>query len=91
MTATLVRMDWHSPERLQNLAFVIDSDGKILGSQTKNQLDPSEDNIWIAGTERQLFEVKGVKFGITVCHEGFRYPESVWWAAQNNYYKTIQF
>lgn len=23
----------------------------------------------------------GVKFGITICHEGFRYPESVRWAA----------
>ncbi|MGV8135278.1 MAG: carbon-nitrogen hydrolase family protein [Mangrovibacterium sp.] len=81
--AVIIPMDWHNPEGLQNLAFVIDSDGKVLGHQTKNQLDPSEDTIWIAGTERQLFEVKGVKFGITICHEGFRYPESVRWAAQN--------
>jgi predicted amidohydrolase len=30
-----------------------------------------------------LFEVNGLKFGITICHEGFRYPESVRWAARN--------
>jgi predicted amidohydrolase len=57
--------------------------GEPLGYQTKNQLDPSEDNIWIAGTERSLFEADGLKFGITICHEGFRYPESVRWAARN--------
>ena len=27
--------------------------------------------------------MNGVKFGITICHEGFRYPESVRWAAIN--------
>lgn len=81
--AIIIPMDWHSPSGLQNLAFVISSEGKILGHQTKNQLDPSEDNIWIPGTERQIFEISGVKFGISICHEGFRYPESVRWAAQN--------
>jgi predicted amidohydrolase len=80
--AIIVPMDWHGPNGLLNLAFVISSQGEILGRQTKNQLDPSEDNIWVPGTERQLFEVAGLKFGITICHEGFRYPESVRWAAQ---------
>jgi predicted amidohydrolase len=32
-------------------------------------------------TERKIFEINSVKFGITICHEGFRYPESVRWAA----------
>lgn len=81
--ALILPMDWHSPEGLQNLAFVISSNGEILGHQTKNQLDPSEDDIWIAGTRRQLFEISGIKFGISICHEGFRYPESVRWAAQH--------
>lgn len=80
--AVILPMDWHSPEGLQNLAFVISSEGKILGHQTKNQLDPSEDEIWVPGTKRQVFEVNGLKFGISICHEGFRYPESVRWAAQ---------
>ena len=30
---------------------------------------------------RRLFEVDGVPFGIAICHEGWRYPESVRWAA----------
>jgi predicted amidohydrolase len=82
-TAIIIPMDWHNEAGLQNLAFVISAGGEILGYQTKNQLDPTEDDIWIPGTERQLFEIKGVKFGITICHEGFRYPESVRWAARN--------
>lgn len=80
--AIIVPMDWHHTEGLINVAHVISNTGEILGYQTKNQLDPSEDNIWIPGTERNIFEVNGLKFGITICHEGFRYPESVRWAAQ---------
>jgi len=81
--AIIVPMDWHHPEGLLNLAYVISGTGEILGYQTKNQLDPSEDDLWIPGTERSIFEVNGVKFGISICHEGFRYPESVRWAAQH--------
>jgi len=81
--AIIVPMDWYVDDKLVNLAHVISANGEVLGYQTKNQLDPSEDNIWIPGTERNIFEVNGVKFGITICHEGFRYPESVRWAAQN--------
>jgi predicted amidohydrolase len=64
-----------------NVAVVFDSSGRIVGRQTKNQVAPSEDPFYIAGTTRQLFEVDGVKFGIAICHEGFRYPETVRWAA----------
>jgi len=81
--AIIIPMDWHCPEGILNLAYVISNKGEILGSQTKNQLDPSEDNLWIPGTERNIFEVNGVKFGVTICHEGFRYPESVRWAARH--------
>ena len=80
--AIVVPMDWHLPDGLYNLAHVVSATGEVLGYQTKNQLDPSEDNVWIPGTERSIFEVNKLKFGITICHEGFRYPESVRWAAQ---------
>jgi 5-aminopentanamidase len=79
--AVIMPMDWYHAGGLLNLAHVISSAGEVLGYQSKNQLDPTEDNIWIPGTERSIFEVGGVKFGITICHEGFRYPESVRWAA----------
>jgi predicted amidohydrolase len=73
-------------ERLTNsgrqiVAVVIDAKGEILGYQTKNQLDPSEDQFYVAGDRRQLFEVNGTKFGVAICHEGWRYPETVRWAA----------
>jgi predicted amidohydrolase len=82
--AIILPMDWQHPDGLLNLAHVISNKGEVLGYQTKNQLDPTEDDIWVAGTQRSIFEVNGVQFGITICHEGFRYPESVRWAAQND-------
>ena len=81
--AIILPMDWYDGGQLLNVAWVISSAGELLGYQTKNQLDPSEDNIWAAGKARQIFRVDGVAFGITICHEGFRYPESVRWAAQH--------
>lgn len=80
--AIIMPMDWYERERFLNIAQVISTKGEILGYQTKNQLDPSEDTTWVPGTARSIFEVNGLKFGITICHEGFRYPESVRWAAR---------
>jgi predicted amidohydrolase len=81
--AVILPMDWFIPEGLLNVAFVISDNGEVLGYQSKNQLDPTEDKIWIPGKQRHIFEVNNVKFGITICHEGFRYPESVRWAAMH--------
>jgi predicted amidohydrolase len=64
-----------------NIAYVIDSRGTIQGYQTKNQVAPSEDPFYVPGITRQLFEIKGMKFGVAICHEGWRYPETVRWAA----------
>lgn len=80
--AVVLPMDRYTGDKLFNVACVISKTGGLLGYQTKNQLDPTEDHLWSAGTERSIFEVDGLKFGITICHEGFRYPESVRWAAQ---------
>lgn len=82
--AVIMPMDWYIIGGVLNIAHVIAATGEVLGYQTKNQLDPSEDNTWIPGTGRQIFEVNGVKFGVTICHEGFRYPESVRWAARHD-------
>ena len=65
----------------QIAAFVIDAGGRIQGYQTKNQLDPTEERFYVPGNTRRLFEVEGVKFGVAICHEGWRYPETVRWAA----------
>lgn len=75
--AAIVPMDWYEGATFLNVAQVISRKGKLLGYQSKNQLDPSEDNVWVPGKERRVFEIEGVKVGVTICHEGFRYPESV--------------
>ncbi len=65
----------------QIAAYVIDARGELQGYQTKNQLDPSEDRFYVPGETRRLFEIGGLKFGVAICHEGWRYPETVRWAA----------
>jgi predicted amidohydrolase len=63
-------------------ALVIGRDGTIAGFQDKVQLDPSEDTIYAPGSGRQVFETDELKFGVVICHEGWRYPETVRWAVQ---------
>ncbi|HZU77317.1 MAG TPA: carbon-nitrogen hydrolase family protein [Dehalococcoidia bacterium] len=79
--AVVVGMEWESAAGLLNLAFVVGRDGAILGYQAKNQIAPEEEPFYVPDGRRRLFEVDGVPFGIAICHEGWRYPESVRWAA----------
>ncbi len=79
--ATIIGMERLSEAGRQIAAFVIDSRGLLQGYQTKNQLDPAEDRFYVPGNARRLFEINGVKFGVAICHEGWRYPETVRWAA----------
>ncbi len=78
---TILGMERLTEAGRQIIAVVIDARGQILGYQTKNQLAPSEDQFYVPGDTRQLFEINGTKFGIAICHEGWRYPETVRWAA----------
>lgn len=79
--ATILGTERITPAGRQIAACVIDAEGRVLGFQTKNQLDPSEEPFYVPGDTRRVFEIKGVKFGIAICHEGWRYPETVRWAA----------
>jgi predicted amidohydrolase len=63
-------------------ALVIDRDGQRLGFQDKVQLDPSEEGFYSAAAERSVFRSGDLTFGISICHEGWRYPETVRWAAR---------
>lgn len=63
-------------------AVVIDADGTIAGFQDKVQLDPSEDATYAPAAERAVFTAGALTFGISICHEGWRYPETVRWAAK---------
>ncbi|HEY0736293.1 MAG TPA: carbon-nitrogen hydrolase family protein [Herpetosiphonaceae bacterium] len=79
--ATILGMERLTEAGRENVAVVVDAQGQIQGYQTKNQLAPSEDPFYVPGHTRQLFEIGGVKFGVAICHEGWRYPETVRWAA----------
>ena len=80
--AAIVGAEWKSARGLENRAIVIDQAGRIVGHQTKNQITPGgESENYVPDGKRQLFDVAGVRFGIAICHEGWRYPETVRWAA----------
>lgn len=65
-------------------AMIVDRDGRIVGFQDKGQLDPSEDTIYVPGDgTRHVFKCGPVMFGVSICHEGWRYPETVRWPAQH--------
>jgi len=67
----------------QITACVINPDGTISGWQDKGQIDPSEESTYPAvGSERRVFTAGSLTFGIVICHEGWRYPETVRWAAR---------
>jgi len=79
--ATILGMERITAAGRQIVAVVIDALGQVQGCQTKNQLDPTEDQFYVPGTTRRIFAINGVKFGVAICHEGWRYPETVRWAA----------
>ncbi len=69
-------------DALRITALVINADGTIAGFQDKVQLDPSEESLYSPGSGRQVFKTGPLTFGIAICHEGWRYPETVRWAAR---------
>lgn len=67
---------------LRMSALVYDAAGRRVGRQDKVQLDPAEDVGFVPGVGRAVFDVEGLRFGVCICHEGWRYPETVRWAAR---------
>ncbi len=79
--AVVIGMEWATDLGPHNVAFVIGRDGTVLGYQAKNQIPLEEAPHYVPDGKRRLFEIDGVPFGITICHEGWRYPEATRWAA----------
>ena len=74
-------------ERVVNEALVISTlvinrDGTIAGFQDKVQIDPSEERTYTPGSGRHIFQAGPLTFGIAICHEGWRYPETFRWAVR---------
>lgn len=67
---------------LRIAALVIDRRGTVDGMQDKVQLDPSEEGTYAPGTGRRVFTAGPMTFGVAICHEGWRYPETVRSAAR---------
>jgi len=63
-------------------ALVINRDGTMAGFQDKVQIDPAEEGTYSFGSGRQVFQAGPLTFGIAICHEGWRYPETVRWAVR---------
>ncbi len=68
---------------LRITALVIDRVGTMAGFQDKVQLDPSEEGTYSAGSGRRVFQAGALTFGVAICHEGWRYPETVRSAARH--------
>ncbi len=64
-------------------ALVINPDGTIAGFQDKVQIDPTEDGVYSSGSGRRVFQTGPLTFGVVICHEGWRYPETVRWAVRH--------
>ena len=63
-------------------ALVVNQDGTIAGFQDKVQIDVSEEGTYTPGSGRRVFQTGPLTFGVAICHEGWRYPETVRWAAR---------
>lgn len=71
-----------SAEGLVITTLVVNRDGTTAGWQDKVQLDPGEEGTYVPGVGRRIFRCGAATFGVAICHEGWRYPETVRWAAR---------
>jgi predicted amidohydrolase len=59
-----------------NSALVISERGAILGVHHKSKLTPLDALAYSPGRTLETFELWGVKVGVVICFEGFRFPET---------------
>ncbi|HWX53351.1 MAG TPA: carbon-nitrogen hydrolase family protein [Verrucomicrobiae bacterium] len=64
-------------------ALVINQDGSLAGFQDKAQIAPEEEGTYAPGSGRRVFQAGPLTFGVAICHEGWRYPETVRWAVRH--------
>ncbi len=59
-----------------NSALVISERGKVLGVHHKTKLTPLDAVAYTPGHSIETFELLGIKVGVVICFEGFRFPET---------------
>lgn len=72
-TVFLVGFSERAPEGIYNSQLVA-YQGKLLGIQHKTMLTAGDKKIFVTDLELPVFEAKGIKFGICICHTT-SYPE----------------
>ena len=75
--ACILGTEMPSPrEKPYNTALIIDSDGEILGTHHKARLTPLDLLAYTPGERFETFELFGVRVGVVICFEGFRFAET---------------
>ena len=59
-----------------NSALVISPDGKIMGVHHKTKLTPLDAVAYSAGEGFEVFDLFGVKVGVVICYEAFRFAST---------------
>jgi len=57
--------------------------GKRTRTRTRREDLPQDADLKVSATGRQVFRAGPITFGVTICHEGWRYPETVRWPARH--------
>ena len=74
-TETPLESDPHGG-RPYNSVVVIDERGQILGVHHKTKLTPLDAVAYTPGRSMETFELFGVKVGVVICFEGFRFAQT---------------
>ena len=59
-----------------NSAVVLDQDGRRLAVHHKSRITPLDAKAYSAGAGPTTFTFQGVRMGLVICFEGFRFPET---------------
>jgi predicted amidohydrolase len=59
-----------------NSALVISERGEVLGVHHKTKLTPLDAVAYSPGRSLETFDLWGIKVGVVICFEGFRFPET---------------
>jgi predicted amidohydrolase len=74
--ACVLGTEMPTPGKPHNSALVISEKGAILGVHHKTKLTPLDAVAYSPGRSIETFDLCGVKVGVVICFEGFRFPEA---------------
>lgn len=68
----------HDPEhgKPYNSALVVSEAGEVLGCHHKTRLTPLDAVAYTPGSSLETFDLYGVKTGVVICYEGFRFAHT---------------